>query len=181
MNRLLAIQKEEDVPKDFQGTPVGDLLQYHNLKIPHKICQDAELLIGMCIDNRKTLNIPENFAYIIRAGGANLQYSKFEVSYAVGVAGVQHIALIGHTQCGMVNLESKKEEFIEGLREYAGWDPKMAEEHFAKYSPMYEIGNEIDFILSETRRLSERYPKVKVAPLLYRVEDNLLYWIDKKE
>ncbi len=44
--------------------------------------------------------------------------------------------------------------------------------HFA---PMFEIGNEIDFVLSEAKRLRLRYPKVRVAPLLYRVEDNLLY------
>jgi carbonic anhydrase len=42
---------------------------------------------------------------------------------------------------------------------------------------MFEIGNEIHFILSETQRLRMRYPKILVAPLLYKVEDNLLYQI----
>jgi carbonic anhydrase len=40
---------------------------------------------------------------------------------------------------------------------------------------MFEIGNEIDFVLTEAKRLRLRYPKIAVAPLLYRVEDNLLY------
>jgi len=38
---------------------------------------------------------------------------------------------------------------------------------------MFEIGNEVDFVLSEAKRL--RYPKILVAPLLYRVEDDQLY------
>ena len=134
----------------------------------------------MCMDNRKKLNIPENFAFIIRAGGANLRYSEFKVSFAIAIGGVQHLALMGHTQCGMVNLAARKEAFIKGLCDRAGWERHQAEDHFSQYSPMFEIGNEIDFILSETQRLSLRYPKVKVAPLLYKVEDNLLYWIDQK-
>jgi len=38
-------------------------------------------------------------------------------------------------------------------------------------------GNEIDFVLSEAQRLRMRYPKIQVTPLLYRVEDNLLYQV----
>ena len=44
---------------------------------------------------------------------------------------------------------------------------------------MHEIGNEIDFVMSETDRLRKRYPKIKIAPLYYRVEDNQLYCIYK--
>ena len=131
------------------------------------------------MDNRKHLKIPDNFAYIIRSGGANLRYSEFKVSYAIGVGKVAHIALIGHNNCGMVNLASRKEEFINGLKSVAGWDNERAEEHFMHYAPMFEIGNEIDFILSETNRLRLRYPKIKVAPLYYRVEDNRLYLIQE--
>ena len=36
----------------------------------------------------------------------------------------------------------------------------------------------MDFVLSEAKRLRLRYPKIQVAPLLYRVEDNLLYLIN---
>lgn len=40
---------------------------------------------------------------------------------------------------------------------------------------MFELGNETDFVLSEAKRLRLRYPKILVAPLLYRAEDNRLY------
>lgn len=158
-------------------TPIGLLLEYHNLNRPLEIYDKAQLLIGMCMDNRKHLRIPDNFAFIIRSGGANLRYSEFKVSYFIGVGQVSHIALIGHNNCGMVNLISRKEEFIDGLVNFAGWDKDKAEEHFYHYAPMFEIGNETDFILSETKRLRLRYPKIMIAPLIYLVDDNKLYFI----
>jgi carbonic anhydrase len=129
------------------------------------------------MDNRKHLHIPDNFAFIIRSGGANLRYSEFKVSYAIGVGQVSHIALIGHNNCGMVNLISRKNEFVDGLVITAGWDRERAEEHFFHFAPMFEIGNETDFILSETKRLRLRYPKILIAPLIYLVEENKLYFI----
>lgn len=131
------------------------------------------------MDNRKHLHIPDNFAFILRAGGANLRYSEFKVSYAIAVGNVRCIALIGHNRCGMVNLISRKEQFIRGLTESAGWQAQAAEEHFDHFAPMFEIGDEIDFILSEVKRLRLRYPKILVAPLLYQIEDNRLYLISE--
>jgi len=88
---------------------------------------------------------------------------------------VAAIALLAHTNCGMVNLMSKRERFIAGLVDKAGWDREWAETHFMHFAPIYEIGNEVDFVLSEAKRLRLRYPKLLVAPLLYRVEDGQLY------
>ena len=177
MNRLVAVKTAEDIFPEYRETPIGLLLEYHNLNRPFDAYLKAQLLIGMCMDNRKHLQIPDNFAFIIRAGGANLRYSEFKISYAIGVGGVKSIALIGHTQCGMVNLIDRKELFIQGLVYNAGWQRESAEEHFMQFAPMFEIGNEIDFVLSEAKRLRWRYPKIQVAPLLYRVQDNLLYLI----
>jgi carbonic anhydrase len=132
------------------------------------------------MDNRKHLHIPDNFSFIIRAGGANLRYSEFKVSYAIAVGGIKHIALIGHNNCGMVNLISRKTQFINGLVETAGWEKETAEQHFMNFAPMFEIGNEIDFTLSETKRLRHRYPKIVIAPMMYLVEDNKLYFIKEE-
>ncbi len=177
MSEILSIGKASDISENYRNTPIGDLLEYHNLGKPFGNYGKAEILIGMCMDNRKHLHIPDNFAFIIRAGGANLRYSEFKVSYAIAIGGVRHIALIGHTNCGMVNLESRKNEFIDGLVKNAGWDVIKAREHFENNAPKFEIGSEIDFIKSETIRLREQYRGVMVAPLLYRVEDNRLYQI----
>lgn len=177
MDRLVQITHETDIFSQYRDTPIGRLLAYHNLNQAFESYTKAELLIGMCMDNRKHLHIPDNFAYIIRSGGGNLRYSEFKVSYAIAVGGVRAIALIAHNHCGMVNINVKKEQFIEGLSEDAGWDREWAEEHFMHFAPLFEIGNEIDFVLAEAQRLRARYPKILVAPLFYNVDNNQLYLV----
>ncbi len=179
MSTLIPIVSREDIPLRYRDNPIGLLLEYHNLGRSHDTYSAARLLVGMCMDNRKHLRIPDNFAYIIRSGGANLRFSEFKVSYAIAVGGVRHIALIGHTQCGMVNLQARKEQFVQGLTEGAGWSPDRAEQHFLDFAPFFEIGNEIEFVLKEVGRLRQRYPRIILAPMLYRVEDNRLYLIDE--
>jgi carbonic anhydrase len=179
IERLTPVNSINDIPEEYRDTPIGLLLEYHNLERPFISYVNAKLLVGMCMDNRKHLNMPDNFAFIIRSGGANLRYSEFKVSFAIAIGGVRHIALIGHSHCGMVNLEARKPEFINGLMEAAGWAREQAEEHFMHFAPMFEIGNEVDFILSETKRLRMRYPKIQIAPMIYLVEDNKLYLISE--
>lgn len=179
MNELIEVANQEDIFPEYRETPIGRLLEYHNLDREFDTYTNAELLIGMCMDHRKHLHIPDNFAYIIRAGGANLRYSEFKVSYAIAVASVRHIAIIGHTNCGMVNLVARKDNFVKGLVETAGWEAEKAEEHFNNFAPMFEIGNEVDFVVSEAARLRVKYPKVTVAPMLYKVEDNRIYLIEE--
>jgi carbonic anhydrase len=179
LEKLTAINRINDILPEYRQTPVGLLLEYHNLNRPYETYDKAQLLIGMCMDNRKHLHMPDNFAFIIRSGGANLRYSEFKVSFAIGVGQVRHIALIGHNNCGMVNLISRQKEFIDGLVNLAGWERDRAEDHFDHYAPMYEIGSETDFILSETKRLRLRYPKIQIAPLFYLVDDNKLYLINE--
>ncbi|EJO5346621.1 carbonic anhydrase [Clostridium botulinum] len=177
MDRLIKVENVNDILPIYKNTPIEKLLKYHNLGYKCDECNKAELLVGMCMDNRKQLNIPNNFAYILRTGGGNLRYSEFKISYAIAVGGVKVLALIGHNNCGMVNLINKKEKFIDGLVLNAGWNREQAKEHFMSFAPMFEIENEIGFVVSETKRLRARYPKILVAPLFYNVDDNLLYLV----
>ncbi|MDH5718406.1 MAG: carbonic anhydrase [Spirochaetia bacterium] len=176
MERLIEINKPEDFPQRYQDTNIAKLIEYHNFNKPQDDYENAELLIGMCMDHRKSLNIPTKFAYILRTGGANMKYSLFKISFAIAIGKIKTIAIIGHTQCGMVDLASKKEEFIQSLVENAGITQSDAKEHFNHYTK-YEIGNEVDFVLSEVKRLREIYPKILIAPLIYKVEDDHLYLI----
>lgn len=178
-DRLLSITTTEDIIPEYRNTPIGLLLEYNNLDRPYDQYTTAQLLIGMCMDSRKHLHIPDNFAFILRSGGANLRYSEFKVSYAIAIGGVHSIALIGHNNCGMTNLAPRKEQFITGLVESAGWTRKHAEEHFERFAPMYNIENEIDFIASEVIRLRLEYPKIRVAPMMYSVDNNKLYLINE--
>ena len=178
-SELRPVDSENDIPAHLRGTPLGELLEYHNLGRELIPVEAPRLLIGMCMDNRKHLRIPDNFSFILRAGGANLRPSEFKVSYAIAVGGVRAIAIIGHNTCGMVNLMSRSQLFIDGLVKNAGWDRQQAEDHFFHFAPLFEIGSEIDFTRSEVKRLRRRYPGVLVAPMLYKVEDNRLYLLSE--
>ena len=126
MRKLIEVNSTEDIFPEYQGTPVGKLLEYHNLNHPFCHYHQAQILIGMCMDNRKNLWIPDNFAFVMRSGGANLFYHEFQVSYAIAIGGIRYITLIGHSNCGMVKLEERKEQFITGLVKNAGWKKETA-------------------------------------------------------
>jgi len=114
MNQIISIDSKEDIFPEYRNTPIEWLFEYHNLGRQFDTFEKAQLLVGMCMDNRKHLHMPDNFAYIIRSGGANLRHSEFKVSYAIAVGQISHIVLLAHNHCGMVNLFSRKNEFIKG-------------------------------------------------------------------
>lgn len=174
------VDSERDIPQHLRGTPLEDLLQYQNLGRELRPVPAPQLLIGMCMDSRKHLRIPDNFAFILRAGGANLRPAEFKVSYAIAVGGVRAIAIIGHNNCGMVNLMARSQIFIDGLVKNAGWDRQQAEEHFHHFAPLFEIGSELDFTRSEAKRLRQRYPRVLVAPMLYQIENSRLFLLTEE-
>jgi carbonic anhydrase len=88
---------------------------------------------------------------------------------------VRTIVLIAHTDCGMARVAHMHDQFVSGMVEHAGWDRARAEKHFADSVPKFAIDDEIGFVMREAERLRGLYPKITVVPLLYRVEDDLLY------
>ena len=178
-NRFQEVNTLADILPEYRDTPIGMLLEYHNLNRPFVQYKEAKLLIGMCIDNRQTLWIPENFAFIMRSAGANLIYHEFQISMVASLGKIQHLALIAHNDCRTVDLHTREEEFVSGMVRYAGWSENAAREHFERLSPFFGIGSETDFVLSEARRIARRFPGLQVAPLLYNVDDNRLYQVRK--
>jgi carbonic anhydrase len=176
-DKLISVNTPEEIPLEHRGTPVGHLLEYHNLGRELEAVERAEILLGMCMDNRKVLRTPDNFAFVLRTTGANLRHNEFRVAYAIGVGGVRHIALIAHTNCGMVGLTNRMSAFVRGMVDAAGWSDEQAREYFFQYAPFFEIEDEIEFVRLESRRLRARYPKISITPLLYKVEDNRLYLV----
>ncbi len=175
MADIIPVNYRDDILPAYRNTPVASLLEYHNLGRALGSPPAPELLIGMCMDSRKALRIPNDFAFVLRTAGANMRDNEFRISYAIAVGGVHTIVLIAHTDCGMARLEQRREQFIEGLIKNAGWDRERAVQHFAESAPKFGIRDEVEFVLREAQRLSAIYPGVLVAPLLYRVEDDLLY------
>jgi carbonic anhydrase len=175
MSDIIPVQRAGDILSAYRDTPVASLLEYHNLGRSLDAPAAPQLLIGMCMDSRKALRIPHDFAFVLRTAGANMRDNEFRISYAIAVGGVHTIALIAHTDCGMAQLERRHAQFVDGMVRNAGWDRDHAERHFAESAPKFGIRNEVQFVLGEADRLRGIYPRVLVAPLLYKVEDDLLY------
>ena len=175
MIEILPVSYRSDILPEHRDTPVGQLLEYHNLERATGSSPDRQLLVGMCMDGRTTLRMPRGFAYILRTAGANMRDNEFRISYAIAVGGVRTIALIAHTDCGMKRVSSMHDEFVRGMVEHAGWTEAEAERMFAEGVPKFGINDEVEFVVEEADRLRGLYPRIDVAPLLYRVEDDLLY------
>ncbi|HEY9449320.1 MAG TPA: carbonic anhydrase [Gemmatimonadaceae bacterium] len=175
MTNIIPVNYRSDILPEYQGTPTGLLLEYHNLGRALGSGPGHQLLIGMCMDSRKSLRIPHDFAFVLRTAGADMRDNEFRISFAIGLGGVKTIVLIAHTDCGMVRVSGLHDELVHGLVENAGWDEARAEKHVTESIRKFAIDNEVDFVMRESERLRGIYPKVTVVPLLYRVEDDLLY------
>ena len=181
MAQITAVNYLDDILPEYRETPVGRLLEYHNLGRAMGTTAAPELLIGMCMDSRKSLRIPNDFAFVLRTAGANMRDNEFRISYAIAVGGVRTIALIAHTDCGMARLDARRDQFVQGLVNAAGWDEPRAVRHFEESAPKFGMRDEVEFVLREAERLRAIYPRIVVAPLLYRVEDDLLYQLRSGE
>jgi len=175
MPQIIPVNYVSDILPEYQGTPAGLLLEYHNLGRAVGAVAAPQLLVGMCMDSRKSLRIPNDFAFVLRTAGANMRDNEFRISYAIAVGGVRTIVLIAHTDCGMARLGERREQFILGLMDAAGWDKERAVKHFEESAPKFGIRDEVDFVLREAERLRSIYPRIAIVPLLYRLEDDLLY------
>lgn len=171
------IDSFDKIPSEYINTPIQKLLEFHNLNIPYDVYIQPKILIGTCMDYRINLRIPPNFGFIIRNGGASLKHNDFQVAFAMAVGGCEAIAVIGHTDCGMVNLHTKHNAFIEGMIGKLKFEPSEAEKFFNTKSSENEISNEIEFTRKQAQQLKYKYPDIPVIALIYEVKDGLLYHI----
>src|SRR5262245_11326727 len=178
MARLIPVDGVEAILPVYRGTPIDRLLRHHNLgqELPRTDSR-AELLISMCMDHRKYLMLPTEFAFVLRSAGGNLHGREFELSFAIAVGGVRTIALLAHTDCRMTRVTGMRDDFVRGLVARGGWTGDGAAAQFDRHAARYEIGDAVEFVCSEVDRIRALYPGVLVAPLLYRVEDDRLVQI----
>lgn len=176
--KLKPILGPDDVPEAIKDTPIAELLGYQNWNEDFRYYENPRLITVMCMDNRKQLHIPNKFTYIVRTPGARIMGFEFALSFPIAVANINYVALIAHTECGMVHLTGKRDQIISGLVTNAGWKKDDAEIHFASFAPLYEIENETRFTYEESLRLKSKYPKVIFIPMLYQVKDHRLYLIE---
>lgn len=175
---IIAIDSYDDIPSRYKNTPIADLLCYQNLGKDFQVHQKPELITVICIDNRTYLNIPNKFSFILRTPGARIIGFEFALSFPIAMANINQVALIAHTSCGMVNIASQKETFIQGIVNNAGWDKKRALINFNSFAPLYEVEDEVMFVSEEVVWLEKKYPKITFVPMLFDVENQKLSLID---
>lgn len=175
---LASVTNEADILPAYLGTPVADLLRFQNLggtatrKYAH-----PEILIATCLEQSAPLRIPEGFGVLLHTAAASLKRDPFKVSWAIGVAGVSAIAIVGHDDCRLVDLRNHREQFVVQMIEAAGWERPAAEQHFDHWSDLFEVDNPVEFAAAEAARLQSRYPKILVAPLLYQTATGTLHQV----
>ncbi|TFG81303.1 MAG: carbonic anhydrase [Chromatiales bacterium] len=165
---LASVRTDADILPVYHGTPIGELLGYQNMGAAARKYARPKLLIATCLEQQVALRIPAGFAISLHTAAASLKRDPFKVSWAIGVAGVSAIAIIGHDDCGLTDLHSHREQFVARMIEAAGWERPAAEQHFDHWSDLFEISSPIDFVAAEGARLQSRYPKILVAPLLFQ-------------
>ncbi len=104
MPDIIPVNYRSDILPEYAGTPVSLLLEYHNLDRALGSGPGRQLLIGMCMDSRKALRIPPDFAFVLRTAGANMRDNEFRISLAIAIGGVRTIVLIAHTDCYMTRV-----------------------------------------------------------------------------
>jgi carbonic anhydrase len=166
---LTPVRSEADILPAYRGTPVADLLRFQNLgQQAAKKYTRPELLIATCLEQTAALRVPEGFGVLLHTAAASLKRDPFKVSWAIGVAGVSAIAIVGHDDCRLVELRNHREQFVVQMIESAGWERPAAEQHFDHWSDLFEVEDPVEFAAAESARLQSRYPKIVIAPLIYQ-------------
>ena len=170
------VRTVSDILPAYRDTPVAELLRWQNLgePMPAAVMTGPRLLVACCLEPQAALKLPDGFAITLRTAAASLKRDPFKVSWAIGVAGVEAVVLVGHAGCGMVGLRQRREPFIAQLIESAGWERPAAEQHFDHWSDLFEVEDPAEFVAAEAARLRRRYPRMLIAPLLQASDGKLM-------
>ncbi len=172
-DRLLEISNTDDIPEEWQDTPIEKLIASENFHQSVKHRGTPELLIVTCIEFRYALPIPAMFAYVIRRASGRLIGSEFSLAYVLA-KNVEHIALIGHNDCGMTAVKESTPLMVEALVKQ-GWNRDRSEEFVSYHAARYSISDEIDALEKEYRRLKRIFPRLTIAPMFVCLADTKLY------
>lgn len=172
-SRISKMTDPEGIPPEWKGTPIEDLIAAHNFDKPIEPSESPRLLIVSCIEYRFSPQVPHSFAYVARKAGSRLIGEEFSLAYTAA-KGVKHIALIGHNDCGMTKVNQAKPLLIDALVDQ-GWDKTAATLYVNANAPSHMIGDELESLEIEFKRLSELFRKVTIAPLFVSIASSHLH------
>lgn len=148
------------------------LIEYHHKSIVTEHCEDPEILVITCLDNRIDLQTPKKFAFTIRIAGANPKSVEASIAFIIS-RGIRSIALIGHTDCAMSGVEKAKETFSQGHHPN-DLQSGGVEDYFNK-NLLPSIFSDLNENLKENRNyLKSKYPEIDIKAMIYDVETHTL-------
>jgi len=158
------------IPVEWQNTPIEKFIRAENFGEKIEGSGTPELLIAACIEFRYALPIPRMFAYVLRRASGRLIGAEFSLAYILS-AGVKHICLVGHNDCGMTKVEENKHRMINEQ----GWYPDRAAEFINTQAGMHQMKDELDGLEWEYKRLRRLFRNVVIAPLFVDLSNTQLY------
>jgi len=179
--RLVPVRTESDLAEEYRRSPIADLFRHHGERAPVRSYERPPLVIVTCMDSRISLRLPETFAFVLRTAGANVESVLFNLDFAVAVAGVEGLAIIGHDDCAMTAVGRSREAFESGLVRGQGWTPERAASAYESGVSWFGIESARESVWASAQALRKRYPRLLVAPLFYRVGDGRLEMVEGAE
>jgi len=179
---LTVVESRQDIPEIWQGTPIECLIMAQNFGWPIQSTGKPELLIATCIEFRYALPVPRMYSYVIRRASGRVIGSEFSVGYTIA-QGVKYLAVIGHNDCGMSQLDARKASVIDAFVAQ-GWPRDAAEQYVAKQSTRHAIADELLALKEEYIRLRKIFRQLVVAPLFVCLHDSRFYvpnWVTDPE
>jgi carbonic anhydrase len=171
-DQLLELSTPGDMPGCWQNSPLESFILSQNCGWPIQTSGKPELLIATCIEFRYALPIPRMFAYVIRRASGRLIGSEFSVAYTIA-RGVKHLAIVGHNDCGMSQLNEMAPQVVNSLADQ-GWSRQSAQDYVDTQAKRLAISNELDTLKEEYKRLRKIFPKMMIAPLFVDLYDGKL-------
>jgi carbonic anhydrase len=171
--KVESIDSCSNIPPEWQKTPIEKFILSENFGEKIEGTGSPELLIATCIEFRYALPIPRMFAYVLRRASGRLMGSEFSLAYILS-AGVRHICLVGHNDCGMTKIEENKHLMIQALIEQ-GWYPDRAAEFINMQASRHHMEDELDGLEWEYKRLRRLFKNVEIAPLFVDLSNTQLY------
>ncbi len=173
-DRLVPMTCPEDIPLEWRNSPIEALIRSENMGQPiAETVGQPQLLIATCIEFRYALPIPRMYAYVIRRASGRLVGSEFSMAYILA-KGVQHLALIGHNDCGMTKVAENRVPMIAALIAQ-GWAPDRAEDFINAQAARHSMADELDGLKREYIRLRRIFKKLVIAPLFVDLADTRLF------
>lgn len=170
---LISIDSSQDIPVEWQNTPLSSLIMAQNFGWPIQGSGKVELLIATCIEFRYALPVPRMYAYVIRRASGRVIGSEFSVGYTLS-QGVKFLAMIGHNDCGMSKVYERAPLVVQAFMDQ-GWSREAAEQYVQKQAARHAIPDELDALRGEYIRIRELFPKLIVAPLFVCLHDSKFY------